>query len=144
MQPKTLLGRAPATEAGIKAQGVKVSDGWGVRSGGTKVAGAYGTTGKENVLLFAASTADITDPAAFVEQVATQGFGKYSFRPVDGGPMRGAVRCADASTAATPATVCLWADAYDTGVIYFFFGAARDAERLLPQARAQIEVDKNK
>jgi hypothetical protein len=144
VQPKTLLGRAPATEAGIKEQGVNVSNAWGAGPGGSKVSGAYGTTGKKNVILFAASTSDVIDPAAFVEQVATQGFSKYTFRPVDAGPMRGAARCADAAGASTPTALCLWADQYAAGVIYFFFGAAADAERLLSQARAEIEVDKNK
>ncbi|WP_433222208.1 hypothetical protein ACQP00_22845 [Dactylosporangium sp. CS-047395] len=141
VQPKTLLGRAPATESAIKEQGAKVGSAWGTKE--SKVSGAYGTTGKKNVILFAASTADLTDPAAFVEQVSLQGFSKYTFHPVDPG-MRGSARCADASTAATPTTVCLWADQYATGVIYFFFSAPADAERSLGQARAEIEVDKNK
>ncbi|MGI5244059.1 hypothetical protein [Dactylosporangium sp. CA-139066] len=142
-QPKTLLGRAPATEAGIKEQGAKVGNAWGAESGRTTVSGAYGTTGKKNVMLFAASTADIRDPSAFLDDVAAQGFAKYRFRPVDAGA-RGAGRCADATAGATPTTLCLWADEYATGIIYFFFGAAADADRLLPQARAEIEVDKNK
>jgi hypothetical protein len=144
VQPKTLLGRAAATEAAIKDQGVKVGAAWGVPAGGTKVSGAYGSTGKKNVVVFAASTADIADPAAFVEQLTLQGFAKYSFRLVDAGPMRGAARCADSPNAGVPDTLCLWADTYATGVIHFLYGAAADAERLLPQARAEIEVDKNK
>ncbi|WP_433063632.1 hypothetical protein [Dactylosporangium sp. CS-033363] len=144
VQPKTLLGRAPATEAGIKEQGAKVGNAWDAGPSATKVSGAYGTTGKKNVILFAAATSDVTDPAAFVEQVATQGFSRYTFRPVDTGAKRGAARCADASSAATPTTLCLWSDQYDSGIIYFFFSAAADAEKLLPQAWGEIEVDKNK
>jgi hypothetical protein len=54
--------------------------------------------------------------------------------------MRGAARCADSPGAGVPDTLCLWADAYATGVIHFLYGAAADAERLLPQARAEVEV----
>ncbi|MFB9451639.1 hypothetical protein Dvina_20880 [Dactylosporangium vinaceum] len=143
VQPKTLLGRAPATETALKEDGVKAGNAWGSASQ-TKASGAYGTAAKKNVIVFAAAVADVPDPAAMVEQVATQSFAKYTFHPVDAG-RGGAGRCSDSATGGgTPTTLCLWADNYAAGIFYFFFVSGAAADTLLPQARAEVEVDKNK
>jgi len=140
VQPKTLLGRSPATESTVKGLATTAAKGFGAPAGKVKVSGAYGTTKQKNVIVFVAISGNNHDGNEFLDVAAKEAFPKSSFHPVEPGALGGAARCADASSSGTPSTFCMWADTSSFGMIYFLYAAAADADTLLAQARAEVEV----
>ncbi|WP_426511754.1 hypothetical protein ACPPVO_14660 [Dactylosporangium sp. McL0621] len=140
--PKTLLGRAPATEASVKKLATQAASRFQAPAGQVAVSGAYGTTKQQNVVVLVAMTGSHTGPDEFLDALAKQAFPQSVFHPVPPGPLGGAARCADASSSGTPSTFCVWADNGSFGMLYFLYKAAADGDTLLAQARAEVEVPK--
>ena len=138
--PKTLLGRSAATEQALKDAGTKVIDGWGAPAGGIKASGVYGSASRKDAVVFVAATGSHPGPNEMLDATASLAFSKYTFHPVDPGALNGAARCTPSSGGSTPQAICMWADSDSFGLVFFLYSTAANADRLLAQARSEIEL----
>jgi hypothetical protein len=138
--PTTLVGRSKSTDPAVAGLADKVAKSIQPPSGQTQASGAYGSLRDGDLIIFTAVTGSNSDAGEMLDVLADKVFTTARFHPVDPGTLAGAARCADASTARTPTTFCLWADSGSLGLVYFFDGMAAQADRLLAGVRAEIEV----
>jgi hypothetical protein len=136
--PKTLLGRAQATEKGtldLFATAFK-----GFSSQGKKASGAYGTIAKRDVVMFIAFDGNNPDAKEMLDVAGDTWFKGTDFHEIDPGSLGGAARCADTVSGKTKLTQCIWASHTVFGLAYFFFLDPATAQAQFLKARSAIEV----
>ncbi len=142
--PDQLGGRAQLTDpdyVGVAA-GLDITL-QGVPADAGTVGGIYGSPAKGDIVLVAAASADLADPAgtlntAFID-AAVGGLPLTGVTTVAAGPLGGAAKCGKAEAGGANLVMCGWADASSTGRIIWYFTSVATAQAEFAELRAEIE-----
>ena len=142
--PATLAGRPKITEPTLQTVADNmVAD---MKSSITNETGAvgafYGDPAKKDMVMIAAASGRVIDPAKEVDE-GIQGLGGElkltNVAPIDPGPLGGVAKCGDATAADIKMGICIWADKGSVGVIGIYFKNAAAVKAEFAKIRAEVE-----
>jgi hypothetical protein len=106
------------------------------------VSGAWGTSGRSDLVIASAVAAPIEYPQTALDYVLadfTDGFLLKNITEIDPGPLGGEARCGSSGTGSSRLVACAWADHGSVGLIIFWFKTLSQVKGEFVKLRGQIE-----
>jgi hypothetical protein len=142
--PETLAGRPKITDPSLQAVADDmVADMKSEITNETGAVGAfYGNPEKKDMVMIAAASGRVIDPAKEVDegiQALGGGLKLTNVAPIDPGPLGGVAKCGDATAEDIEMGICIWADNGSVGVIGIYFKKAAAVKAEFVKIRAEVE-----